>query len=464
MTGPGRIRPLVSRLLPDAFWTLLNNLAPVVGGLAVVKLISAFVPPTDYGEVSLALGVVALLTQLVAAPLLTAHQRLWFDHVRTGTTGEFLRSIEPALLRCAAVMAGLYLLIAIGYRAAGHPGYLRLAIPALILAALQPHVNAALNLLEASRRYKVLAYAQSLLRAAPAILLAGLLALPLPRSTAVVLAQALAFGLVALVYSRSAIRGASLPRADAPSPSLVQADGMESRTGTASSVLAPPGPGDAVLGPEGTLGGGFGGALFVFNLVSWVMTTSDRYLLEQFWSQDEVGVYAINYGFWSMPYLMLNGWLETFTRSRLYARAVDSDRAGMRRIVLARLGLASSLGIAGTLLLFVLGPPIARFLLGETYFRGMTLAMVVACAHLTYAIGNSFHGLLIATKRADILLRAAALSAAVSVGSNLCLLPRMGILGAAVSAFASFLTWTVFLLLKSRPLLSHPNGDPAARG
>jgi len=199
MSSARELRPLVRRLLSDAFWTLVHNAAAVLGGLALVKLISALVPAREFGQASLVLGVVALPTQLVASPLLPAHLRLWFDHGRTESTAEFLRAIEPALLRCAAIMAALYMAIAIGYRIARHHGCLRLAIPALLLIVLTPHVNAAFSLLEARRRYRDLALGQTLARVAPVLFLAGLLALPLSRSSSVVLAHALGLGLVFMV-------------------------------------------------------------------------------------------------------------------------------------------------------------------------------------------------------------------------------------------------------------------------
>ncbi len=97
---------LVRRLLPDAFWTLANNVISVLGGLAVVKLVSLLVPAGDYGDANLSLGIVALLTLFIVNPVLTAQLRLYFDHARPGAASSYVRSVEPLLLRCAGLMTG----------------------------------------------------------------------------------------------------------------------------------------------------------------------------------------------------------------------------------------------------------------------------------------------------------------------------------------------------------------------
>ena len=98
--GPGPAA-LVRRLLPDAFWTLANNVMSVLGGLAVVKLVSLLVPAGIRGA-NLALGIVALLTLLIVNPVLTAQLRLYFDHARPGAAA---RTCGPSSLCCCGARA-----------------------------------------------------------------------------------------------------------------------------------------------------------------------------------------------------------------------------------------------------------------------------------------------------------------------------------------------------------------------
>jgi len=420
-----RVEPgLVRRLVPDAFWTLANNLLSVLAALTVVKLVSLLVPAEQYGRASLVLGVVALLGQFIVNPLLTAQLRLYFDDDRPREAARFTSDVRARLARSSVIMAGGYLLVAVfcGWR--GDRTYFALLLPVLILIALTPHLSAALNLLEARREYRALAYAQILTKIAPAAFLALLLGGKVPGAAAIILAQGLGFALVLSIYGRST------PRAS-----------------TAGSS-------DVASRPANSSPGGFGSALYWFNVSSWVMTTSDRYLIEHFRSTAEVGLYTINYGFWSIPYQMLNAWLETLVRSRMYSRAAAGDWLTVRNIVQGRLLLALGLSVAGTIILFLAGRPLAHAILGEKYWRGLALAMVIAVAHAFLAIGSSFHGLFIAAKRASTLLWTSAVAATLNLGFNLWLVREAGILGAAVSTLIAYAAWALLLALCARNLLN----------
>lgn len=420
------------RVLPDAFWTLANNILNVVGGLAVIKLISSLVAEDQYGEASLVLGIVALLVQFVVNPLLTAHLRLHFDELRRGGGADFMHRLGPLLTKSGLAMAAAYLLIALVYLWRGHPAYLALLPPAFLLLFLQPRLSATFNLLEAQRKYRRLTVMEMLSKIAPAGLLALLLATPLARANTVVLAQGLAVGGVFLL---------SRPRRD-------------SAAGEAESGAASQEPRSAFAE--------FGWTLYVFNVVSWIMTTSDRYLIEYFWSPREVGLYAMNYGFCAIPFQMVNAWLEIFTRSRLYTRAAGGDWRAVRTIILSRLAVASFLTASGVLLLYLIGQPIALAIVGTRYWQGLRLAMLVGIAHVFFVAGNSFHILFIAAKRAEILLWTAVVAAGANVGLNLWLVPRMGILGAAVSTLAAYVIWCVILVGTGLALLRRLTAEAEA--
>ena len=432
------------RLLPDAFWTLLNNVLSVLGGLAVVKLVSMLVPASDYGEANLVLGIVSLLTLFLINPMLTAQLRLYFDHARSLAADSYVGAVEPMILRSAGLMAGAYLLIATVYRLGGQGSYLGLALPAILLCLLTPHVNATLNFIEARRQYRSLTLAQTLTRLAPAPFLALLLVTPLPRASAIILAQCLALALVFILYRRSA-RVAPSPRPDsAPATPASLEAAQTDDAGGGHGPAAPDLSGSAT----------FGWSLYLYNATIWMITTSDRYIIDWFWSPREVGFYAINYGLCAMPYLMLNGWIETFTRSRLYGRAAAGDAAGVRAIMRGRFILAVGGSLIGTAALYVLIEPVGLLLLGPQYWRGRGLAMTLCAAYAFYAMGNVYHSLFIAVKRVRVLAWTAFLAAGTNIAMNLVLVPRLGIRGAAFSTLAAFVIWFVALTVSARALLS----------
>src|SRR3954469_4663973 len=100
------------RLVPDIFWTLSGNLLGAASGIVVFKIITRFLPASEYGQASLVLGIVGLLNQLIASPVITAHMRLYFGHVGEGMAGHYVRGVRLLLLRTAAIMSLIYVAIA----------------------------------------------------------------------------------------------------------------------------------------------------------------------------------------------------------------------------------------------------------------------------------------------------------------------------------------------------------------
>src|SRR5437870_3262179 len=103
------------RLLPDTFWTLTSNILNIISGILIFKLVSWYVPAAEYGKASLVLGIVGLLSQFIAGPTNMAHLRLYFEHAKEGRGGLYARAVSTLLLKTAATMAAIYLVIALAY-------------------------------------------------------------------------------------------------------------------------------------------------------------------------------------------------------------------------------------------------------------------------------------------------------------------------------------------------------------
>src|SRR5260370_511531 len=106
------------------------------------------------------------------------------------------------------------------------------------------------------------------------------------------------------------------------------------------------------------------------------MATSDRYFIEHYRTTREVGIYAINYGLWSVPYLSLNAWLEVLVRSRMFERAEKKDWKGVRRLALVRLGLALGIGSVVTCVILAVGKQVAVAIIGIHYWHSYELMVV----------------------------------------------------------------------------------------
>lgn len=406
----------------DGFWSLAGTLASVFAGLALVKIAAVWIPSDQYGEASLVLGVVVLLNNLIIGPLMTAHMRIYFDYRTRGLGYEFSSLFAKISLGAAIVCAVFYLMLAIGFWAVGAPYLLRMVWPALLLIMIQPFISLTTNYLEAHRLYFKLAVVntgQKLLQV-PAIL--GLLLLPISAASAVVLAQTVA--ILPLLFSSRGIQVRDTNK-----------QGSEQRS----------------LGLRGAYDifrefSAFGVALPLGYAVNWLLSTSDRYLIGHYMTTQDVGVYAINYGFWSLPFLMLNAWLEILTRPRIYERASRKDWRGMRNILALRMSIALAMGSIGSVILYLIGQKLSVFVLGSNYQTDWGVPISIAVGHFFLILGYAASPAFLATKRVRVVLFATIVAAVLNVSLNLYLIPKHGLMGAAMSTMFAYILWAMIII------------------
>lgn len=414
------------RMLPDMSWTLTANIFTVLSGFFVVKIISRWVPTHEYGEASLVLGVLSLLNNLIAGPAVLGYMRVFFEHVKERGAEAYIGAVSRLLLRTAVLMCAVYLAIALGYLTASDHLYWSLALPAVLLVFAQTQLSGTLGLLEVRKRYRDLTIAQSLSKVFQVPFLILLLYLISGRA-AVVSSQMLAAAVVVMFWSW-------IPQWRTPGE---RSDTVSTAEVSDSAVRA------------------FGWSLYLFNLFGWILATSDRYIVEHFWSAREVGIYALNYGLWSIPYLSLNGWLEAVVRARIFERAESADRAGVSRLLGQRFALVLALGAGLTTIIFLAGRWIALYIIGEKYWHGVTLMMTISVAHLFYVLAAAFHGAFQAIKRAQVLMWIAMVGSIANFTSNLYLVPRFGIEGAAWSTLGAYALMCVITMAAWPITFSH---------
>jgi O-antigen/teichoic acid export membrane protein len=199
----------------------------------------------------------------------------------------------------------------------------------------------------------------------------------------------------------------------------------------------------------------FSRALYAFNLFSWILATSDRYLIDSFRSAQEVGIYVLNYGLWSIPFTVLNGWIDSFSRPRLYTRASAGNWGQVVEVMRLKLMLAFGLSLLGAGALYFVGKPLSFALVGQRYWGGMDLLMLLVVAHVFFVTGHTASTVFIAAKKAQPLWITALLAAGLNVLLNIHYIPKYGIVAAAASTLAAYAFWTVLLLLFAFVLKSH---------
>lgn len=409
---------LSSKLRSDGFWSFFGTTVSVLSGLVIVKVITSLVAAVDYGEASLVLGIVALLNGILVGPLMQAHIRIYFDYLERGMGHWFANVFNRVFGAAALIAVGLYLLVATLFALAGKTIYLKLSMPVILVVIAQPYLSALTNYLEAHRSHRRLAIVNILHKVFQPLVLVLLLAFAFPQAAAVIISQGLAILIILSIFR--------------PPQEQKESDNVPQHRETELAAVK-------------TSIFGFGWALPLGYIVMWGMTTSDRYIIEYFQGIQAVGIYAINYGFWSIPYLMLNGWLEIWTRPVIYNKSAKADWVGVRRIILLRTLFGLSASVIGTVILFLAGESIAKVMLGREYWVARDLMLIIAAAHCFFVIGYSVLPIFMAGKKPKAILVATCLGAISNITLNFIIIPVYGMRGAAISTLASYFIWATML-------------------
>ncbi len=406
------------KLASDGLWSLTGSVVSLVAGLAAIRLITRLVSPDAYGAAVLALGVAFLLNGLLIGPFMAVLNRIYFDYRELGLAGWFVRTFRWLCGLAALTTILAYLVVAAVLAHLGEPMYWRVAVPVALLLSAQTYVNALSTYTEAHRLQRRLAMIGVVQKIGVPVFLAALLVASMEATVSVILAQSLALVLVLVLFRAPPIADAPVAAPDS---------GARRFTTLRHRVLS------------------FGWSLPAGYAVGWVMTTSDRYVIGHFLTVHDVGAYAANYGLWTTPFLVLNGWLEVLTRPIIYQHAARESWRTVRQVIMVR--CAAGLGIS---FLFV-GAAWAGYrllsgwLLSPQYNIGLPIVLVLVAAYGLYVVGNSLIPVFLAAKRPLTVLAAGSVGAAANLTLNILGIPHFGLITAAVTTFIAMLLWCAIL-------------------
>ena len=428
------------RLSANALWSLGGNVVSTLTGLLVVKITCQRVEPADYGAASLIPGcVLAFVNSAVIGPIMTAHLRLFFDYSHVGLEVRFAKAFRTVLFFAILCSVAIYIAIAAAYRIVGQSIYVKLLLPAVCLIVTQAFLTLITNHLEARRSYRPLAFANVASKGSQLAALFPLLAAQVSGVNAILFSQVAANIATNVLYRRRL----KLPDVEEP----------ERRLEDEASVCV-----DSLVVKFVK----FGWALPCGTVASWILATGDRYVLEHFVSIREVGRYTMNYGFWSIPFLLLNGWLELLTRPRLYAAAAAQQWTAVADIIRYRLGSGFAIGSVGLVSYIVAGKSLAFAMLGERYWAGGAVMVTIGLAHLFYVAGYSIVPFF-AAKQPNKILWAISAAAAIDMTYDIFAIRSQGILGAAIGTLLGYITFVVVALILARRLIHLYKLDSVSR-
>jgi O-antigen/teichoic acid export membrane protein len=208
----------------------------------------------------------------------------------------------------------------------------------------------------------------------------------------------------------------------------------------------------------------FGFPLLIVEIIDAALGFSDRYLMAYFLDFVAVGQYSAVFGFmFNIQSVMISSIGLTIAPVvvRIYNEEGDN---GVQTFLDKSLKIYGCIGSAVALGLFAVGPDIFILLASSRYEPAIPLLKPIAAAYFFYGIYIIAAYTLFIHKRTVLAAMIMATAAVVSITGNIILLPKIGVMGAAVSILMAYATlaiigcwlmWRVRFLMGILALIPH---------
>lgn len=196
----------------------------------------------------------------------------------------------------------------------------------------------------------------------------------------------------------------------------------------------------------------FGSPLVPAAIAMFLMTASDRYMIKWLINDNEialrqVGIYALAFKFVALMTLSTAGFQVFF--GPYVCGTYLKESAHKRFIYLFRI-YSSGLFLAAILLLAIL-PQLVKYLF-PAYESALPLIPVMLAGFIIYNIGDYFCFGVDLKERTGIRAKAGIIVAICNITLNIFMIPRFGIMGAALATTISYAIYTINLLINSHRL------------
>ena len=357
----------VPRALGEGAWVAAGQLATAIAALASIKVMTELLPPSEFGRLTLLMGIGALALGLSAGPRLQAVIRFYSEYARLDQVA-LLRRVSRKLVGgsvCVWVVA-IAAAWAFGAPTLGGTWFTGALIAAILIVDSVRLFE--LVLLNAARRprtaaliYAADAWSRPLL-AAIAVLAFG------PNATAALVGYVTGSALVVFaMFLTTKLEGAA-PHTP-PTP-------VNGSAKTATELAAAIRRYALPLAPLALFG--------------WINGVGDRYVIGGMIDLDAAGLYAAAYGLASRPFLMLSSIIEMTLRPQLHDAVATADAAAINAAKRPLL-VATMVGAAIGVIAFAgLSDLAAKLVLGAGYAEAGRLMPWVALGYALHITTNVF--------------------------------------------------------------------------
>ena len=186
--------------------------------------------------------------------------------------------------------------------------------------------------------------------------------------------------------------------------------------------------------------------------LSMVLVYADRYFIQRYRGESEVGLYALGYSLAMVLNLVVQA-VHLAWVPQMY-RISKAENAGVQfRRLLNYYTMALA---AGGLMLSVFSPEVLRLLATPAYREAGSVVPLIAASHVLIGLGLMANVGINTENKTFLTTVLVAVTAPVNLGLNALLIPRWGMMGAAVATFLSYLLQTALLIAINQRLRPIP--------
>ena len=314
------------RISKELFWVTLGQIASFMGSIALVRVLTEKLDPTEYGELALVLTIAALVYQVVNGGINNAIGRFYSIAVEKGDLDGYLRASFRMLFWASFVVTGFTILLLAGLILLELEKWIWLSLVVLIFSVLSSYNNA-LNALQNAARQRIVVALHGGMNSWLKIGLAIVIMLWLgTSSTAVVVGYTVSILIVILsqiFFLRRLISNKN---------TVIEPRTSQSKENWFKQMWE------------------FSWPFSAWGLFTWAQLVSDRWALEFFATTAEVGKFAVVYQLGYASITMLTKLMMTLIGPIVYEKSGDATDA-TRNIAVHRISWQITLVSLGLSLL-----------------------------------------------------------------------------------------------------------------
>jgi len=196
----------------------------------------------------------------------------------------------------------------------------------------------------------------------------------------------------------------------------------------------------------------YGFPLVTANLAAWILSLSDRYVLEFFRGSKEVGIYSVSYGI-SENSIMLLATLFMLASGPILMNIWEKEGEKKSQEFVSRVTryyliicLPAMVGLS------VLAKPLIGILTAQEYYEGYRIIPLVTSGVLLLGLQQRFQAGPLFYKRTHFIMFSIIASGLLNLGLNFLLIPQYGYMAAATTTLVSYVFLLFLMIVTSRRL------------